>query len=162
MIGEQRKSYSGNRYHDFKIVTGEKESYNVRYMITKENDDLSTHYEKPVKLRNIARREGTIFLNEKFGGKVERLTYPLEFQNIVQTKNIIDIVENDAHVNVEGCIHWLGEEEVTKRGTTFRNAVIKDLSGEIELTVWRHMINELQEERWYKLTDLNVKMFLTF
>ena len=42
---------------------------------------------------------------------------------------------------------------------TLRECVFMDQSDHICLTVWREMINQLEEGKWYKLSDINIKQY---
>ena len=61
---------------------------------------------------------------------------------------------------VSGMIKWSGPETTTeKNGVAVRNALLCDSTGTIELSVWQDHIKQLDENKFYTITDTKLRYY---
>ena len=162
LLGVKRSSGSGNSYFNMLFKTGMDEMCVIRVMYAEDHPLLELKG-KPVKLchLSIPREENTIFYNIKHRAVHTQLNYSLGFSTELDFTGLESINQQMSQVNVQGHLFWLSpniEETATKK--KFRNAVLTDGTTELRLTVWSvPIINDLAEEGWYELNDVNIKPY---
>lgn len=113
-----------------------------------------------VELTNLSKSD-ELFFNSRVGSKVSKANYTLAFELKLPIMSIGSIKEESADkVHICGKLFWIGEPTRNKRGSALRNDIVKDDSGEIELTVWNPRIMDLFEDnKTYLIMNLRTLTF---
>ena len=158
-IGQMCKASTGNEYFGIKFKFDEHELLTVRVMqYEKEFDMFKSNKGKAISI-NATTSRNTTFFNKKFKSKIEQILYKLDFNNeLVVTPLNNDLSKMASLVVVQGNIKWMGDARTTSFGHRVRDAILKDNSGDIKLSLWNSLC-DLQENKSYIFTDMEIKQY---
>ena len=160
LIGSLRKGQTGNQYVNVIFKQGEDKTITIKVMHPVGNTLLSLK-DEPVKLYKLSRKGDTTFFNHKYGSKCDKLEYELPFHSRLLFTPIDEVSEQLTTTNLHGSIFWIDEKiQTTPNNKEYKQAVLKDETGEIRLTVWGvYLMEELKEGQWYDISDVNIKNY---
>ena len=135
----------------------QKQNPTIKLQLFKEKMDAS----QPIKLSNLTEvNTGAIFFNSNRGSCVEDVFAVLFMNTPVDDLKLIDIKGKfSGTFNLKGCIRWLKEPVQTSSGKLVRDAMLADNTFNVPISVWGDTISEIQEENYYKLTNVGAKNY---
>ena len=168
VIGVLRTSEAGNSYANIMFKTGaeEKDKLVIKVMYADQHPLLRMKHQ-PVQLMKLSKGKNnynnnvTTFFNTKAGASFQTITHELSFESGLNYTSLDSLTRDMGTINVQGNIFWLSADIMTTPNRKqFRNAIITDGVTEMRLTVWNNQtINDIKDEDWYELTDVNVRWF---
>ena len=162
LVGDVRtSSYNKNTYALMIFKTSDSESLLIKVMSPENEPLLDARKNNTIKLNSVAHRENKMFYNRRFGSTFEVLDYSLTFSPELMYTPLNAITEEMTRVHCAAYFFWVDKEsQFTKNSKEFRNAILKDDTGELNFTVWGNFYTDvLQDEGFHNLADLNVKLF---
>lgn len=166
------KSRAGNEFFDVKVKTSETEILTVRIMKSSNQSITMAHLmdlkqaQAPLVFTNLSSSSnGVYFFNSYKDSRIEnstQVTFP--FAN-TEDLSISQIKTHTAgSFDVIGCIKFVGDVSEVQSAhddkTNFlRDALIFDEKDNMPLTIWNDLIQQIEEDKWYSFTDLNLKHY---
>ena len=134
-----------------------KQNPTIKLLLFKEKMDAS----QPIKLSNLIEVDtGAIFFNSNRGSRVEDVFAVPFMDTPVDDLKLIDIKGKfSGTFNLKGYIRWLKEPVQTSSGKLVRDAMLADNTFNVPISVWGDIISEIQEENYYKLTNVGAKNY---
>ena len=122
-----------------------------------EHDLFVTKKQEPVSI-TVTMSGTTTFYNKKYGSQLQDKTYELDFSNELAELTPLnsEFSKITSLVYVERSIKYTGEQRTTNRGHVVRDAILKDSTSDMQLTMWNSLCH-LKENQWYVFTDVEVK-----
>ena len=107
---------------------------------------------------------GTLFFNYS-SAILDAPPHDVDFKFSPPTKEVTKIDSlltrlTSGIFTVSGMIKWSGPQTTTeKNGAVVRNALLCDSTGTIELSIWQDHIKELDENKFYTITDTKLRYY---
>lgn len=121
--------------------------------------------QKPIIVKHLqVSSTGTLFFNYS-SAVLDAPPHDVDFKFSPPTKEVtkIDLLLTSLTsgiFTVSGMIKWSSPETTTeKNGAVVRNALLCDSTGTIELSVWQDHIKQLEENKFYTITDTKLRYY---
>lgn len=171
-VSPQKISSSRNEYVDVNVSTGQNTTKTIRAMLnktTRRNLFVEKKNDKaPVVITNLSEaKSGTLFFNSNVGSRLTECD-DIEFIYESSTVSSIADIKKDpptGSFDILGKVKWIGAERSVKVGVDktrekkVRDGVLGDQSGEIKISIWGDLIDELLAEEVYMFKNVVIQHY---
>ena len=167
----QKSTQSSNTFFDVHLQVAQEQKTVFRVMV--KAHEFSKHQlfldakvaQKPIIVKNLqVSSTGTLFF--KYSSAIlDAPPHDVDFKFSPPTKEVTKIDSlltslTSGIFTVSGMIKWSGPRTTTeKNGAVVRNALLCDSTGTLELPVWQDHIKELDENKFYTITDTKLRYY---
>lgn len=167
----QKSTQSSNTFFDVHFQVAQEQKTVFRVMVKAHEFSKRQLFldamvaQKPIIVKHLqVSNTGTLFFNYS-SAVLDAPPHDVDFKFSPPTKEVTKIDSlltnlTSGIFTVSGMIKWKGPQTTTeKNGAMVRNALLCDSTGTIELSVWEDYINQLDENKFYTITDTKLKYY---
>ena len=166
----QKSTQSSNTYFDVHFQVAKEQKTVFRVMVKTHEFSKRQLFvdamvaQKPIIVKHLqVSSTGTLFFNYS-SAVLDPPPHNVDFTFSPPTNEVTKIYSlltslTSGIFTVSGMIKWSGPEITTeKNGAVMRNALLCDSTGTIKLSVWEDHIKQLEEHKFYTITDTKLRV----
>ena len=167
----QRSTQSSNTFFDVHLKVAQEQKTVFRVMVKAHKFSKYQLFlgamvaQQPIIVKHLqVSSTGTLFFNYS-SAILDAPPHDVDFKFSPPTKEVTKIDSlltrlTSGIFTVSGMIKWSGPQTTTeKNGAVVRNALLCDSTGTIELSIWQDHIKELDENKFYTISDTKLRYY---